>query len=216
LTLIELMMVVTIMMLLALSSGPRITRAIAEHRKERSVRTVSRVGVEARGYAIGNRRAYLMWVQYGGSNDVAPKIQLLRAATSSCISQNWTAIQAQCGTAHDDGLVLNGAGKSTHLNPCVANFDFGTDASYATGGYTIRAVEEDVSGNLQTANRAICFSPDGVIYTANSLTMTTLNSYNTVGGAIKILFRLRDSKDNFVGVQQRVVIPIVGAPKVLQ
>jgi len=214
-TLVELMVVVSIIGISALAFTPGIMRAIATQEKEQAVRMVALTAAQARTNSMIQRRAYLMWVQYGGSDTVAPKVQVLRAATSSCISQNWVAMQAQCGAAHEDGTIVNGT-SITHLKSCVANFDFGTDTRYSTRGFNIRAVEEVTNGSEVSTNRAICFSPDGVIYTSNALTMTTLNSYNTVGGAIKMVFRLRDHRANFVGVDQRVVIPITGAPKVLQ
>lgn len=202
-TLVELMVVVTIIGLSVVAFSPGITRAIAEREVSTATREVLRIAKRGRTEALGFRRAYLMWVRPGTADSVAPIVQLLRAETPSCVTQAWDTLQATCGTPG---------------SACVENRDFNLDANFATRGFTVRMVEEDLAGNPSSNNRAICWAPDGVVYTA---TMSTLSTgltigaaQNTVNGAVVYRFRLFQDGEA-IGPPHRLMLPLGGAPMVL-
>jgi prepilin-type N-terminal cleavage/methylation domain-containing protein len=202
-TLIELMIVVTIIGMSILAFAPGFTRAMAEREVSFATREILRLAKRARTESLGYRRAFLMYVQPGTADTDVPVLQLLRAPNNSCVAQAWDTMQAQCGTANSQ---------------CVENIDLATNVSYSTRGFTVRALEEAVDGTTSGADRALCWAPNGVVYTRSPALLSTrlaeTDAANTVSGGV--LYRLALFQDGAaIGRAHRVLIPLGGSPMVV-
>jgi prepilin-type N-terminal cleavage/methylation domain-containing protein len=202
-TLVELMVVVTIIGLSVLAFAPSFSRAMAEREVSFATREILRIAKRARSESLGYRRAYMMVIDPGASDDQAPTVQLLRAGNNSCVAQNWAALQATCGT-------LNGQ--------CVEDVDLNGNANFSTRGFTVRGLEEAVGGAVSSESRALCWAPNGLVYTRSPADLGTqlgeTNANNTVnGGVVYKLSLFQDGSE--VGRAHRVLIPLSGSPMVV-
>jgi prepilin-type N-terminal cleavage/methylation domain-containing protein len=202
-TLVELMIVVTIIGLSVLAFAPSFSRAMAEREVSFATREILRVAKRARSESLGYRRAYLMFIDPGDDPAAAPLVQLLRAGNNSCVAQNWAALQATCGTPNSQ---------------CVENLDFGHDVNLSTSGFTVRAREEAVGGGFATESRALCWAPNGLLYTRSPADLASQlaesDAINTVNGGV--LYNLSLFQDGSqVGRSHRVLIPLGGSPMVV-
>jgi hypothetical protein len=184
--------------------APSFSRAMAEREVSFATREILRIAKRARTESLGYRRAYLMYVNPGASDDIAPIVQLLRAPNNSCVAQAWDAMQDTCDTPSPG-------------SPCVENENF-ADVSYSTSGFTVRALEEAVGGGTSPNDRAMCWAPNGMMYTRSPANLTAqlaeANSNNTVNGGI--VYRLALYQDSAaVGRAHRVLIPLGGSPMVI-
>jgi prepilin-type N-terminal cleavage/methylation domain-containing protein len=216
-SLVELMVVVAIIGFSAVAFLPSFGRAMAEQEVSKLVRVVLTTAKKARSEALDKRRAMLMWVQpssFDGTN--AAVVYLLRSAMPSCLMPNWADVRATCGAlvdGNDTGVRgLSGCAEQ-HMLGGLTNNRFGT--------YAPRMVEEDAGGNVLTANRAICWGADGIIYTGDSLTLTRANANGAaepgagLRGAIVYQFSLFQDGTQ-VGASRRLSIPLGGSPSVLR
>jgi prepilin-type N-terminal cleavage/methylation domain-containing protein len=204
-TLVELMIVVTIIGLSVVAFAPGFSRAMAEREVSFATREILRIAKRARTESLGYRRAYLMYVNPGASDSDAPRVQLLRAPNNSCVAQAWDTLQATCDTP--------AIGR-----PCVEDVDFGSDVNFSSSGFTVRALEEATDGSTSSQDRALCWAPNGLVYTRSPAVLTTplaeTNASNTVNGGV--LFKLSLWQDGGqIGRDHRVLIPLGGAPMVV-
>ena len=203
-TLVELMIVVTIIGISVLAFSPSFSRAMAEREVSFVTREILRIAKRARTEALGYRRAYLMYVNPGSSDDLAPVIQLLRAPNNSCVAQAWDSLQTHCDTP-------------TPGSPCVENVDTG-GVSLSSTGFTVRALEVATDGSTSSDDHALCWAPNGLVYTRSPANLGTrlaeTNADNTVNGGVLFKLSLYQNGEQ-VGRDHRVLIPLGGAPMVV-
>jgi prepilin-type N-terminal cleavage/methylation domain-containing protein len=149
-TLVELMMVVTIIAVSVLAFMPGFSRAMADRRVSLATREVIRIGRRARAETFGYLRAHLLWITPGTSPGTSV-VQLLRGPTNSCTLTSWNAIAADCA--------------ATPMGQrCVENLSL---SSMAGGQRSISVFEEQLDGSNATiyssSGRALCFQPSGVM-----------------------------------------------------
>lgn len=158
-TLIELMVIVTIIAVTALIAGPGVSRALARSRAERATLDIARLGRRARSEAMAYGRAQLL--QFSTANGFG-RVDLWRGNTSSCTVSDWATV--------------TGGGCAGSID-CV---DF-VDASQANHGF--HAVQ------LQGQTQRICYESDGDTFVSvggglvPALAGVTINVQRLEGGS---------------------------------
>ena len=152
-------MVVTIIGLSAVAFAPGIGRATTDRRVSTAARELIRIGRRARADTFGYLRAHLIWIT--PSTGV---VQLLRGATNSCTLAvaNWPDVQSDCAAPAVPGT-----------SRCVENLSIPA----ITTGSTVVMYEETLVSNApsysNTALRALCYAPNGLVYWGTGTTITT-------------------------------------------
>lgn len=192
-TLVELMIIVTIIGISITAFAPGFGRAMADRRVSNAARELIRLGRRARSDTFGLLRAHTLWLQ--PANGTA---QLLRAPTNSCLLTVW----ADCAASPQT---------------CVENVSL-TGAS-ARVAYR----EELVSGAIGSANRAICFAPSGIVYfnpatqTTVAAAAATFSDQNTVnGGLVYALYPSNMDPTKPTTRMHRVLFPLGATPRALR
>jgi Tfp pilus assembly protein FimT len=212
-TLVELMMIVTIIAVSVLVFMPGFSRAMADRRVSLATREVIRVGRRARAETFGYLRAHLLWID--PSRRV---VQLMRAPTNSCALTNWGSVSGDCKS---DG--------TADAQRCVENLYL----SMLSGTQrTISIFEEQVAGSVTSyseTGRALCFQPSGVMMYGSGTTVANataaLASDNVVSGTGAVgggfVFGLLEgaSKPSSANAAQRlhrVLFPMGGSARSLR
>lgn len=141
-TLVELMIVVTIIGIGAAMSASGIATAFSEDRARRATRELVRLGRRARSETVRYRLAHMVWIQAApapGANSAS----ILRGTGPSCTNEAWEAT-----------MVLE------LLNLAAPN------GSYAQDGTPARF--RMAAGNTL----AICYSPTGMMWSATPANLT--------------------------------------------
>jgi len=154
-TLIELMMIVTIIGISVVAFAPGFGRAMADRQVSTAARELIRIGRRARSETFGYLRAHLLWI-----TPASGTVQLLRGPNNSCTLSSWTQPQADCAL--------------TPQGPrCLENLRLGTWSTRSIALY-----EEASGGAFQQLNRALCYAPSGAVLYAQ------VGSIGDVAGAL--------------------------------
>ncbi len=209
-TLVELMMIVTVIAVSTVVFAPGFTRAMADRRTASVARELIRIGRRARSDSFGYLRAHLIWIQPTQSSS-SGRVQLLRGNTNSCLIESWPTIQATCGNPP----ALPGTN-------CLEDLRL-SDTSWGSGA--IALFEEALANNAasyQRTLRALCFAPNGVMYSGTGANITaaasnaTLSDQNTVNGGFVYTFHLGSSAPTDTDRVHRVLFPFGTTPRALR
>lgn len=205
-TLIELMVVVAIVGLGTALSAAGVADAISENRANRAARELVRVGRRARSDAMGYMRAYMLWAEPAQN-----RITLLRSWASNCANENWNN---RLTVAASGGLGCGALGTAIpQASACVEQVRF-TDPAFSNDAYASR-IDLDVVGAPVATNVAICYNPNGLMFTDQpaNLAAVALTSDNVNAGALRFWVR-RMSAGVQQGVQRFVLFPQGAPPRV--
>jgi len=197
-TLLELMIVVTVIAILAAAAGPSIAAGVQEGRAMRASSDLIRLLTRARSASQGYGRAYL--ARYsdvsGGTNGA---VQIFRGTNNRCNATDWVTVTSiACAS-----------------NPqCIDDVDM---RRYARGGQTVRM---RIPGHNPLD---ICFEPSGRTFYRRSSSTTnggfsdrnTTVGTSALSGGFRISFQRRIDGVN-TGVERWVMLPLGGDPRVLR
>jgi prepilin-type N-terminal cleavage/methylation domain-containing protein len=202
-TLIELMIVVTIIGVSITAAVPAMSRAMADSRVGEAARELVRMGRRARSETAAYLRAHLVWIQPVAEGGV---ISLIRGTTNSCLSDNWDALyQADlCGNADA---------------ACLERLDFSSEA-YRGVYLTELMFEPSGGGAVVPTATAICYAPNGVVWHAQPGSMATMtlletNTNANARGGYRFVVRMMDGDGNVRGMVRRALFPLGAAPRSL-
>jgi prepilin-type N-terminal cleavage/methylation domain-containing protein len=198
-TLVELMVVISIIGMSLWAAAPAFSRAFAENRAAEAVRELVRIGRRARSETAAYRRAHLVWLEPAVAGGT---VSLVRGRTTSCLNEDWNAqlTLAACGDA--------GA-------PCAESVSF-SDARYQ-GTYATEFLFEPTDGGAVTPTAtALCFTPMGSVYhdqpaTLSAVSLSDANNNADARGGYRFVVRMLDSAGELHGAVRRVLFPL-GAP----
>ncbi len=188
-TLIELMIVVTIIGISAAMIAPGIARSMAINRVNRCQYDAARMFRGVRASAIGTGRAYLVR-RTGAAGDMRFDVYL--GDSSSCARSRW------------DLIVVPGNFPVDHLY----------EADYATGGHSaqIRYAPSATGGRATATPTDVCFDPHGERYQRAGTAGAFARGDDTL---VMIIDRLENGA--LAGdPERRVLLPRLGAPRVWQ
>jgi prepilin-type N-terminal cleavage/methylation domain-containing protein len=200
-TLVELMMVVTIIGASVLAFAPGISRAAADRHVSTAARELIRLGRRARAESFGYLRAHLLWI-----TPATGRVQLLRAPTNSCRFAQWQTIQADC--------------TAVPVGPrCLEDFRIG---SWGSGSTPIQLHEETGTGgevSYGTGQRGLCYEPSGIVWYGTeeleklAANLSSTNAATINGGFVYTLHRGTEKPDTKVDRVHRVLFPLGASPR---
>ena len=194
-TLIELMVVITIIGVVAAVAAPAVATAVADRKVSTATQDIVRIVRRARADAAAYGRAHLL--RYGNANEGT--FELYRGVNGLCNGNDWVAITAlACGAN----------------TMCV---DSMAGARYNFTGSNVR-----IRGNGFNLTE-FCFQPNGVATWRRgtglaahrfSSSMNNPDSGNLNGGFTFRVFRRQNGAD--VGVERRVMLPLGSDARVMR
>lgn len=192
-TILEAMVVVSIIAISAALAAPALSEAMAVRRAGEANHSVVRIAANARSQAIAYGRAHLLLF-----NSAPPgRFELWRGRTNLCTANDWaTLVTPDCGANPD----------------CVDGLDM---RSYDQGTHTVVVTQP-------TAALSICFQPDGEVRFLGggppAPNAPWATSPPTGAAADEGLVFALDRRENggSAGVIRRVVIPFGGSPRILR
>jgi prepilin-type N-terminal cleavage/methylation domain-containing protein len=209
-TLIELMVVATIIGVSVVAFTPSFVNTVSDRRAAAAVAEVVRLGRQARSYTMGTSRAHLVSIRPGFGVQGAGLVQLLRGVDSHCDLQNWQTLSATCGPL----------GLESDSRTCLEQVDLNNERwhhdPHAIRLRTVLAGREaapDLRAALQApegTSYSICHEPNGTTHwavgpLANPITnFSELNNGQMAGGAM--LFT--------IGVVHNVTNAVENTPRV--
>jgi prepilin-type N-terminal cleavage/methylation domain-containing protein len=203
-TLIELMVVVTIIGVLAGLAGPSVAVGIREMRASSARADVVRILNHARSVARGTGKAHLLEFNAAADGNRG-RLSVHRSPGSSCTTSNWTTILAQSNNC-DSFRTLNPADDS-----CVDRTGFQTFFE-ATGVYSLQLVEANNSLLY------ICYEPAGRTFWSNQANALGLSSTPAPGSRGAFVFTLTTYRGALggpqVGVARQIIQPFGSTARV--
>ncbi len=187
LTLLELMVVVSIIAVVAALAAPSVGAAFGERRSSETALDIVRIARRARSEAVGYGRAYLLRFT---SNENG-RFELFRGDSNRCNNADWGA--------------LTGIG-CTAANPACR--DVVAAAERSTAGQRIEVLAE-----RGTAAIDLCFEPTGrVLWRGGGALFSDRAAGVMLGGGV----RFEIVRAGGAGVTRRVVFPLGGDARLLQ
>ena len=163
-TLVELMIIVTIIGISVTAFAPSFARSMADRRVSTTARELIRIGRRARSDTFGYLRAHVLWIR-----PAAGRVQLLRGTNNSCSMSSWQSDATDCDLRTQAGKGLR----------CIEDL-------LVAGQGPIVLREQMLNGGWGSLQRALCYSPSGVVYWAQPASLgdvhTSLTDANTVAG----------------------------------
>ncbi len=195
-TLIELMVVVTIIGILAMIAMPAFASGAAERRVSEAALDVVRLARRARSEAVAHGRAYLL--RYTALTRVGAlgQVELWRGDNDRCNQVDWDAIRSR---------------GACEANPsCVDEVDL-SHPRYNRSGSQVRMRAPGLGAWVDA-----CYQPNGAMLWRNRrgrMTSRNIDGGRALGGAIR--FRFEGVQSGAVeGVQRFVVLPLGGEARV--
>jgi prepilin-type N-terminal cleavage/methylation domain-containing protein len=216
-TLIELMVVATVIGVSVIAFTPSFIFAMADRRASSAALEVSRVGRRARSEALGTQRAHLVWIRPGFGGTGA--IQLFRGLSAQCDIQPWLTLSGTCPAVGTDNV------------GCLENIDL-NDTHWFHSPFqirlrTIRAGRENALPAVLTdpeeiGTTGLCYEPTGTTQwmvgaLADPTVFNTLNAGAAAGGALLYsvgLFNL--TSNSVVGTPRVIAYPLGSTPRKLR
>ena len=208
-SLIELMIVVTIIGVSVVAFTPGFKLAMIQREASAATRDMVRLGRRAMSEASMGA-AHLVWIDPNGGTDGAPRYQLLRGQHRQL---------HRSGLGHHPGHVWRSL--PACLEPALASrraptavlstwTTAATTTSWATG------VELQIT---PTASQAICYTPRGSVFTASGAAMPASSALqqNIVGGGLLFTLVVRRTADSVsLGPPRNVLFASGSSPRVLR
>jgi type II secretory pathway pseudopilin PulG len=191
-TLLELMVIVTIIMILAAVAAPGMMRAAAISRAQRATGDLARMARRARMESATYGRAYLL--RFTTADDGT--FELWRGLNDSCPLNRWADVFA--------GGTCTGTSGGPRNPDCVDTW-YGT--AYSSPAHRVEAVP---GGGVQL----ICFEPDGDLYTGTAV--ATPGTMTIPNAAVRVaVLRYETGVSTTAAVDERAVLfPGLAAPRI--
>lgn len=219
-SLIELMVVATIIGISVIAFTPSFIFATADRRVASAASEVVRIGRRARAEAIGTQRAHLVWIRPGAGLETTGIVQLIRGTNPHCDLQNWQTLAAICP--------VNG------IDPraCLENINLNdTHWFHEPFQIRLRSVPQDsenalvarLEGGTEANGFALCYQPSGATQWAVTTTLTDpmafsdRNTAEAAGGAFMFVVGLFNKRNDAVEGTPRVLsYPLGTTPRRLR
>jgi prepilin-type N-terminal cleavage/methylation domain-containing protein len=202
-TLVELMIVVSIIGISVVAAVPAFSRAMADNRAGQAVRELVRMGRRARSETAAYLRVHLLWIQPQSQGGF---VSLIRGNTNSCLAQDWSALfsTGSCGNAG---------------SPCLEQVDL-SSSSYRSLYSTEIMFEPTGGGAVTPTATALCYAPDGVVWHNQTASLGGINLSNTnsnvnARGGYRFVVRMLDDSGAVRGVVRRMIFPLGAAARSL-
>jgi prepilin-type N-terminal cleavage/methylation domain-containing protein len=225
-TLIEMMVVVTIIGISIAAFAPSFSHSMADRRCATASMELVRMGRRARAESIGLQRAFLVHIEYGMAPNQTARMRLLRANTMRCDVDDWAVHAAACPTNE----VERGA------TACMESIDLASSHWYKppyaitvgmwTGSDTPsspdpNALVQKVASGGARGEASICYEPSGTIrWTVSPLgpgagmLFSTLNAGDAQGGGLMFATGLVNRSTQLLDNVARVsLFPLAGTPR---
>jgi prepilin-type N-terminal cleavage/methylation domain-containing protein len=213
-TLIELMVVASIMSIILLAFRASFTKAMANKRAIAAAAELVRLGRRGRAEAMGLQRAHLLFVDPSGGSGLGTA-SLLRGNSTHCDLDDWSVFQALC-TAN--------AGIPAQGSACVEYLDLSQSRwRHSPHDIRIRAIasaDEANASSYMVANlvsagvRSLCYEPwGGVQWSDRALSATMPFDWHATGAAASGGFSWTVG---IAGVAPVLSFPLGGAPRRLR
>lgn len=188
-TLVEIMMIVTVIGIMSAIAIPSIHGALAERMARDSGSELILLGRRARAESAAYGRAHVLrWSNAGNGT-----FNVYRGRASSCNANTWAVHTASNCQAANPGY-------------CVEEL---LATSYVLGSTDVMMAESTGRAALD-----LCFEPSGRVLWRNA-PGTPFTDANTVGGGFRFTFQRRES-GTAVGVQRTILIPLGGDARELR
>ncbi len=195
-TLIELMVVVTIIGILAMIAMPAFASGAAERRVSEAALDVVRLARRARSEAVAHGRAYLLRYTTVTRAGALGQVELWRGDNDRCNQVDWDAIRAR---------------GDCEANPsCVDEVDL-SHPRYNRSGSQVRMRAPGLGGWVDA-----CYQPSGVMFWRNRpgrMTDRNIERGRSLGGAIRFTFEGVQA-GAVQGVRRFAVLPLGGEARV--
>ena len=203
-TLVELMIVVTIIGVGTALSSAGVADTFSEMRASRAALELVRIGRRAKVEASGYMRAHMVWIQ-----PTAKRVSLIRGTGWSCTNENWVAqFTGACGSL---------------TSPCIEQVSFGVNTTYTNDPYPVRLDYALPGPVFSQPDTALCYAPNGRMYSAQvgvgalAAAGAALTPFNTGGGGFMFSVRRMEPDGTTPhGVTRWVVFPQGAPPRVLR
>lgn len=226
-TLIELMVVVTIIGLSMLAFTPSFIHAMADRRAATATMELARMGRRARLEAIGLQRAMLVHIEYGMAPNQTARLRLLRGNVTHCDAENWDARAGECPANPELERTATGCLESIDLsNTHWFHAPFAVTVGMWQANETTPA-PADVITRAARGGRGeigICYEPSSMVrWTVTppgngaAMNFSTLNTGVAAGGGLMFAVGLFDrSQDMLTNTPRVVLYPLAGTPRRLR
>jgi len=201
-TLIELMVVVTIIGILAGLAGPGVGAALREMRASNARADVIRILNHARTAPRGTGKAHLLQFD-GAAEGNRGRLSVYRSDASSCLTTDWAAVIA----ASNNCDVVTGVN-----NRCVTRTDFQSFFELS-GAYSLQLTEA-----INPQALFVCYEPAGRMFWSNQANAAGLSSNPPAGANGAFLFTLTTFRGAVggtpIGVARQILQPYGAAARV--
>jgi prepilin-type N-terminal cleavage/methylation domain-containing protein len=229
-TLIELMVVVSIVSIALLAFMPSFIHAMADRRAATASMELVRIGRRARAESIGQQRAMLMYLSYGVPPLRSSALQLLRGNSIRCDIENWAQHSTNC--AASDGVERGATScmesvffTSTHWYHAPYVVTMGMwGANQTPVNVTPATIVREVGAGSRSGTISICYEPSGLVrWSTAALALGTAMNFSlrnagvASGGGLLFATGLIDvSTRELVNVPRVALFPLAAAPRRLR
>lgn len=228
-TLVELMVVVSIIGLTIIAFAPSFSRTMADRRCATATMELVRMGRRARAEAIGLQRAMLVHVEFGRAPTQTARLRVLRGNVSRCDAEDWSARQNECGGDQHIERTSTACTESVDLSNTrwfkepfamvVAMWPAGQTQLTTRPEDVVRAVATGANGSV-----ALCYEPSGIVRwsasaptVGNAMNFSTLNAGLAAGGGVLFAVGNWDRVNaELTSVPRVVLYPLAGTPRRLR
>jgi prepilin-type N-terminal cleavage/methylation domain-containing protein len=166
-SLIELMVVVTIVGIMSAAIVPAMGDVLADHRAASAAMDVLRLARRARSLTLANGTAYMLTAQRADPASLG-SLTLVQGMNARCLQTLWNAAVGRPGETI--GL---GAGMA-YYNPIAGGRPLGTDANRQ-----VIVLQPSIDGG-NVVSVQICYQPNGEVYIQRAADATMLRQANTM------------------------------------
>ena len=210
-TLIEMMIVVSIIITATALAAPAVRSALIDRRAAQATLDVVRIGRNARAEAIAYGRAYLLSFTSASNGTIAS----YRGVYPGC-NQNQMFNDLTGAGNVADGTWSNVLGTAPTTASCINNSSC-VDIVEMNGPKYSRGGEKTVLTMTGNGFMQICFQPDGDTYWRNALLSRFTNANGIPGSGGAFVFNIAQQLNGSqAGLMRRVVYPLGGTPRVLR
>ncbi|HEX6240149.1 MAG TPA: prepilin-type N-terminal cleavage/methylation domain-containing protein [Polyangiales bacterium] len=225
-SLIELMVVVTIVSILVLAMRTSFRKYQANKHTVAAAAEIVRMGRRARAESIGLGRAHLLYFEPGGgANAPFGRVSRLRGNALHCDHENWAPHLALCGATEEQ----------TPSGACAGRIDLSmTDWYYRPHAIVLRSIpaRQEANANtmvtlapVDTRPRALCYDAFGRVFwsvsdaTAGAMTFSSSSLDNAAGFSGAFAFVVGLLRDDEPGARYPGLVlsfPLGGNPRRLR
>jgi prepilin-type N-terminal cleavage/methylation domain-containing protein len=226
-TLIELMVVVSIVGISLMAFIPSFSHSMADRRAATATMELVRLARRARAESIGLQRAFLVNVDYGLAPLQTARMVVLRGNSRLCDIEDWTIPNAVCPVNNDLERSataclesINLAGSHWYKNPFIITVGMYNAGETPTAPTPNQVVQEVATGGRR-GTVSVCYEPSGIVRWTTSgladgslMNFSTLNQGAAAGGGLMFAVGLVDGTTReLINVPRVALFPLAAPPR---